>query len=449
MRNKLPALIFTVLCLLLCAVLSLGTLIFGPSAAVANEVLSSAPTLKNRDGSLNTAYLSDVSEYFSDHFFLRQELITASNAITASLFGSSAEDSVILGSDGWLYYADTLDDHTGSSPMTEAQLAAVANNLSLMQEYCESQGAAFLFTLAPNKNSLYADNMPSYGAASAEHDAQRLFRCLDSVSVRYLDLFRLFGEQDEILYYAHDSHWNSKGAALAADGINDAFGRKSCYFADSFSEAIPHSGDLFEMLYPSATDNETGPVYGGSLSFQHMSDGVRPDSITIDTTGGGSGTLLAFRDSFGNDLYPYLADSFASARFSRATSYDLTQISTLSADCVLIELVERNLDYLLRYIPIMPAPERELNTEAPAVGNVSLTADRTAKTPEGCVLVKGRLDLPCDTAREVYIISQGQAYQAFLLDDCAFAAHIPADAQPESVYLFSDGTASQYTVLFD
>lgn len=445
MRKNLPAVFFTVFCLLLCASLSLGTLLFGPSKAGANEVLSPSPSLKNRDGSWNTALLSDASDYFSDHFFLRQELITASNALTATLFGASAEDSVILGSGGWLYYADTLDDYTGASPMTEAQLAAIANNLGLMQEYCESQGARFLFAVAPNKSSLYGENMPSYGAVAGEHDAQRLFSCLDASGVRYVDLFEVFSSQEETLYFAHDSHWNAKGAALAADGINASFGRKSAYFSDAFAESQPHSGDLFEMLYPAGTDSETGPVYGGSLSFRHESENARPDSITIDTTGGGSGSLLAFRDSFGNDLYPYLADSFASARFSRATSYDLTQISALSADCVLIELVERNLDYLLRYVPIMPAPAREISTEAPVCGSVFLETDPAAKSPEGCVLIKGALPVPAGIGLEVYIISDDLAYQAFLLADGGFAAHLPEGNLPESVCLYSGGAVVQYT----
>ena len=50
---------------------------------------------------------------------------------------------------------------------------------------------------------------------------------------------------------------------------------------------------------------------------------TNPDSITLNTVGGGEENLLAFRDSFGILLYPYLADSYANARFSRANAYTL------------------------------------------------------------------------------------------------------------------------------
>lgn len=445
MRKNLSAILFTAFCLLVCIALSLGFLAFGPSEAGANEVLSAAPSLRNRDGTWNTAFLSDAAGYFSDHFFLRQELITAHNAITASLFGVSAEDSVILGSGGWLYYADSLDDYTGASPLSEAQLRTMANNLSLMREYCENQGARFLFAVAPNKNSLYGENMPSFGAVSPLHDARRLFAYLDGSGVAYVDLFEIFSRQEDTLYFAHDSHWNARGAALAADSINASFGRESAYFPDAFSESQPHSGDLFEMLYPSATDDETDPVYGGSLSFSHESENVRPDSITIDTFGDGSGSLLSFRDSFGNNLYPYLADSFASARFSRATAYDLTQISALSADYVLIELVERNLDYLLRYIPVMPAPAREAGAGAPVCGSIALQADRASRSPEGCLLIKGTLPASADAGTRVYILAGGSAYEAFVLTGGGFAAYIPEDCVPEAVSLSSGGAAAEFT----
>lgn len=425
-KGKRSAVCFAVCCLLLCAVLSLGILAFGPAGAGANERLAQKPKLSNK-GKTNWSYLSQLSDWIGDHFWLRQELITARNGL-AALSGSSPVEDVILGRDGWLYYAPTLEDYTGSAPLSDGDLASAAANLGLMAEYCRDRGLEFLFVPVPNKNSLYPEHMPGY-TSGEERDLQRLLALLPAEKVPFADLYALFSAQGETLYYAHDSHWTVKGAALAADGINAALGRESRYFAGDFSEARRHDGDLYEMLYPAARDPETGPTYGGTFRYTREGTDTRPDSITINTTGEGNGSLLAYRDSFGNDLYPFLADSFASSRFSRSTVYDLTAAEKLGADTVLVELVERNLSYLLTYVPKMPAPLRGLSggEETSSAVDLARSADNG---PEGCVGYSGILD---PAAGRAYLQCAGGCYEAFRQTDGGFSAWLPEGETPERV----------------
>ena len=440
MKMKNISVIFLVVCLLICLVPSVGFLLYGPSQGGANERLAEAPVLKTPEGEWNTNYLFDLSEYFSDRFYLRQELITAHNSIAAGVFSSSAEDDVIYGDDDWLYYGPTLGDYTGTQTMSEREIHSAAINLTLMQEYAAGKGAKFLFMPAPNKNSLYADNMPDYGAVAAEHDAQRLFRLLDEKGVAYLDLFTHFKNESDVLYFAHDSHWNSRGAAYAADLINSAFGSESEYYSDAFVESRPHAGDLYEMLYPTAVDSENDPVYGGELKIDYVGGGnIRPDSITINTVGRGSENMLIYRDSFGNLLYPYLADSSAAARFSRNVSYDLTLIESLGSRRLLIELVERNLNYLISYYPMMPAPERAVNGGELSGKTVKFEKDDTARAPEGHVLVSGVIGDTMDDGTGIYILCGDRAFEAFCLADGKFAAYIPEDVQVTGAAYFGGG----------
>ena len=440
MKKRLE-IIFALVCLLLCASLSLGILVFGPANAAANERLASKPQLTVK-GKWNPDYLSDLAKYVGDRFFLRQELITARSR-AAALLGSSTVEDVILGKKGWLYYGSTLGDYCGTDRLSDGELAAAACNLRLMEEYCESIGAQFLFVSAPNKNTLYGENMPAYEAAGA-HDIHRLFPLLEEQGVPYADLYAAFAAQGETLYFAHDSHWNSRGAALAADVINAAFGRESAYFAAPFEEKTRHDGDLYEMLYPAGTDPETDPVCSLTLNYDRQGSDTKPDSITINTTGGGKGTLLAFRDSFGNSLYPYLADSFASARFSRMTAYDLLLAEELGADCVLVELVERNLVYLIQNVPLMPAPEQPLPGPAETAGRLRLSREDNLRAPAGCVLLRGTL--PEGTDQRVFLAGGGRCWEAFLLEDGGFAAYIPAEVSPETVYIQREQDLTAWTV---
>ncbi len=325
----------------------LGMFVLGETQASANEVLASKPALVGRDGSMNAKVLNDFSDYIADRFAFRKQLVTAWAKMNAALFRTSAEEQVVLGTDGWLYYTPTLDDYMGRAMSVEELEAAAAYLVSLQKEV-ESRGATFLFTIAPNKNSLYGGNMPSY--IPENHygsNAEWLKPYLEEYGVNYADLFSVFSEREEVLYYRTDSHWTERGAALAADTLLDAAGKTSSYFSGPFAAGEPHLGDLYEMLYPTGKGREDSLSYAPGFGYRLAGDPRGGNAMKIvSSCDGREGILLCWRDSFGISLYPYLADSFSEASFLRDTSYDLAKIDETGADVVILEIVERNLSQL-------------------------------------------------------------------------------------------------------
>lgn len=421
--KKLFSILFVAALLLLAMIPAWGTFLAGSSDAGANERLAPPPSLHHRDGSFNWNVLTDTMSWLNDHFFLRQELISAQNKLNTGVFSQTDNPDVMIGKDGWLFFGSTLDDYTGINALSDRELFAAARNLQLMQEYCQSRGKTFAFTIAPNKNSLYGQFMPDFFAPAQKTNAQRLAEHLNEMGVSYIDLFAAFRQQEDVLYFAHDSHWNSRGAALGADTINKAFGIATHFFEDGFSDAQPHTGDLYEMLYPAAEDSETDPVFGGTLSFTYEGKNPKPDSITLKTTSQAGSSLLCYRDSFGNLLHPYLASSFGACRFSRSTAYDLMG----EEENVLIELVERNIPYLLRYTPVFPAPERTAPNAVPG-GTIGL--ELTDKDcPEGYQRVNGTLPETPDTNSPIYVVTDTGYYEATMGLDNQFDAYLPADSQ--------------------
>ena len=142
MSKKIVSLLFTAVFLLLCLIPSAGLVLTGGAEAGANEVLAAKPVLTDRDGSFNPDVLADLGDYVGDRFSLRQECVTAWAKLNAALFGVSVTDSVVLGTDGWLYYEPTLADYLRSEPMTDRELWCAARTLFLLQEYAESRGAS-------------------------------------------------------------------------------------------------------------------------------------------------------------------------------------------------------------------------------------------------------------------------------------------------------------------
>ena len=260
---------------------------------------------------------------------------------------------------------------------------------------------------------------------------------LERQGVDYLDCFALFRGQEETLYFKTDSHWNGKGAALAADAVNKALGRSSGYFDGPFTREEVHKGDLYDMLYPAGEGLEADPVYSGELTIEYDVPIRSAENLTIMTHGGGEGSLVMFRDSFGNNLYPYLADSFGAALFSRSMPYRLDLVAQREADYVAAELVERNLRYLIQNVPVMPAPGR--GTEKPEGftvygSGVNFDVEPSEDLP-GYVLVTGPpalagRELPEADSPVLVSASDGTYYEAFLPEGGGAGLYLPEGVQP-------------------
>ena len=442
--RRTVSLVFAVLFLGLCLVPSVGLALTGGAKAGANEVLAPRPALTKRDGGLNADVLADLADYIGDRFFLRQEAVTVWAKLNAALLKTSVTEDVVLGRDGWLYFTPTLADYTRSDPMDGRELWCAARTLFLMQEYAEGRGGRFLFTIAPNKNSLYKSAMPEYPVSGGPSNAEALGSLLERMGVRYLDLFAVFGREDEVLYFPTDSHWNGRGAALAADAILAALGRESGYYTGPFTDSS-HKGDLYEMLYPAGKDTDAD--YARVPGFTFTANTANPDNMRITAEGPGEGALLMYRDSFGRNLYPYLAESFGSAVFSRKNAYDVTALPEGGA--LVIELVERNLRYLNEYAPSLPAPGRDPGTTAGASGRGEIPV-RVSEGPEGFASVTGTFGgVSPDEDSPVYVAAGGAVYEAVPLPD-GFAALVPdADVTGIGIVFRSAGELVSLAAIID
>ena len=212
-----------------CLVPSLGMLICPQGQGAANQVLAPPPSLTGEEGGPNPEVLQEASDYLSDHFAFRQELISLHSALTAAVFQVSTEDKVLLGREGWLFYRETLDGYLCTNPLTEGQLRSAARVLGLMTEYARNRGARLLFTSAPNKATLYPQYLPDVGQPLAgESDLDRLFPLLEEEGVLWTDLREPLreGGASNPLYFRLDSHWTAQGAALAQTSLLDALGKE-------------------------------------------------------------------------------------------------------------------------------------------------------------------------------------------------------------------------------
>ncbi|MBO4352291.1 MAG: hypothetical protein J5818_02225 [Eggerthellaceae bacterium] len=372
-----PHVVFAVvlaLALVIVALPSVGMLWARTDSTTENRELADAPSLLAEDGSFNVNVLDDAGSYFADHFAYRN-LLVAANAHIRGAFGTSPTDQVVVGDDGWLYYGGTLPDYLGQSELSDRGLRNIAHNLALAQGYVESKGASFAFTLAPNKNTLYPEHMPYCYLKSVEpSNAARLKPLLEEMGVNYIDLFDLFEGTTGEWYLKTDSHWDNRGALMASQMILEAVGHEQLPLdVNDAQMRVDFTGDLESMLYPFGAQPDKNWYFSGVNDGEGMSGSTWSYSQGEDVTDGwvvthaqkGAGSLLMFRDSFGNALLPLFASTYAQGAFSKLVPYNLPTLVDCQADTVIIERAERHLSYLAENPPIMPNPTVTFNAALP------------------------------------------------------------------------------------
>lgn len=384
--------------------------------SVENRTLAGTPVLKNEEG-WNVDFLADAGAFFEDHFAYRQEMVTADAKVRGEIFGVSADDSVIQGTDGWLYYMDSLDDYLGRNVLSDRAVYNVAHTLKMMQDYIEGTGRKFVFTVAPNKNSLYNENMPYYYSVKENEvsNIDKLQAVLEQEEVHYVNLHELFGKKEEILYHERDSHWNNKGAALAAEALMDALDLEHTSYENAEYEVrTDFEGDLDQMLYPNATTLEDEIYYAEPFAYEYVNEVESNFDPEIQTVNGEkTGSLLMYRDSFGNALLPFMAEEFGEAKFSRGVPYYLDDMFFCNADMVVVERAERFIPDMAENPPVMQAPLALLNY----VGAGDEVEQATCETTDEGLYLKfsGIIDETLlQTDSQIYLRLDGEfTYEAF------------------------------------
>ena len=234
----------------------------------------------------------------------------------------------------------------------------------MMQETLNEKGVQFLFTVAPNKNSLYGENMPYYDSLKVSSD-------------KNLVNLQKYLRQEQVSY-----------------------------------------GDLYEMLYPLAMTPEEEVYYDRQTTFAYVGEVVSnfdPKITTVNPVKEGS--LVMFRDSFGNALLPFMADAYSSAYFSRGVPYQMSEVDEKNADTVIVERAERFLPEMAQSPPIMEGPECQVNvTEEDTVpagaGAVQCEIQGNLEKITGCIEEKY-----LDTDSRIYIrLNHNKIYEAFPMD---------------------------------
>lgn len=433
-------LIYSILFFVLCLIPSLGMFVFKTEKSMENRELSSFPSFTDEEG-VNMEWLSEAGEYFQEHFAFRNELVTANALLNGKLLGTSTADGVIQGTDGWLYYKDSLEDFLGTGCLSDRSLYNIAHTLAMVQENLQDRGVSFLFTVAPNKNSLYPENMPYYDSlkVTEKNNLKRLVPYLEKEGVNYCNLYEAFEEEEEILYHQRDSHWNNKGAAYAADILMETLGKThDSYENEEYVIRRDFTGDLDEMLYPLAITLEDEIYYEKPFTYAvvgEIESNFDPRITTVNPVKDGS--LVMYRDSFGNALLPFLANAYANAYFSRGVPYQLSDVTAMSADTVIIERAERFLPDMAQSPPVLNGTNFVPDLEEERLDTDGAYAVELVSQGNQIKITGYVEELYLETESNIYVRINGSVvYEAFPMD-----INVGEETVPEGFCLYLPSNA--------
>ena len=294
--------------------------------------LSSSGTLAN--------YFKDFDSYFKDNFGFREQFIKFNNTLDYKLFNKSNNSNVVIGKNDYLYISEEVDDYNKTNVLSDEQINIIAEKLISFQNDLEERGVKFLFTVAPNKSTIYPEYMP-YESSNPDKEGNydKLMKAINEKKVNNLNLKSLLMDKkkDYDLYYKRDTHWNRISSAFVADSVIN-------YFAPYYGlEAKITPTNIRPGSYPGDLDGLLGiessiPEYICDIDFQR-------NDVKLPK-------MISYYDSFSYEVLPLLNDySIQRVDLHNLNSpvYFTYPFFENNTKIVFFEIVERYIPKLVEY----------------------------------------------------------------------------------------------------
>lgn len=340
-----------------------------PNATISvneNRYLAQVPNFRELLGHPIKDTFNAIERYVSDQFGLRDALTSIYGFLMYYALRSAPRDSVLIGEDGWLYYSGkaseyAMDDYRGLIQLSDTYLQNAAGYLQTRKNRLTEQGIRYIFVLAPDKQSIYPEFVPSrLNVVSTYRRIDQFLAYMRAhTDVEFVDLraplleAKASGTQ---VFFRTDTHWNTPGAYAAYQAITRALGLP----ASVGWRPVPilHTGDLGKLMglpptemtvyyeKPDACAKEGSPELAVSLPYW-----IESHNFTCTAA---NGRALIFYDSFLDRMQVFLAENFGQTTFAKARyAPEIAEplIGLVQPTVVIEEIVERRLNSYFDYSP--------------------------------------------------------------------------------------------------
>jgi alginate O-acetyltransferase complex protein AlgJ len=345
----------------------------GADPGAENRELAPLPHL---DGTLTSIVQLPIafSSWFDDHFGFRSRLVRWYGESRLFVLGVSPSAAVVKGEHGWFFYGDdkSIEDYARVEPMTGQELANWRAAILRARDWLRARHIAYVFTIAPDKHVIYADEMPRTLARVGERSrAEQLFTALQdtglAVDVRAVELD---AESRERVYQLTDTHWNDRGALVAYRQIIHAVRARvpntpPAWTRDDFEpvdrriDGLDLAGMMGLTRVLREIDMTLAPKRPRRARVLEPAGAAPTDEegrIVTEIEDPSLPRAVIFRDSFTSRLVPFLSEHFSRAVYLWQNDFDADVVTAEHPDVVIQEIVGRQLYNFIPSPELVPTP---------------------------------------------------------------------------------------------
>ncbi len=296
---------------------------------------------------------------------------------TQPYFPAREMNGTIFGRDDWMFcnYDNSIGYYCGSNLMTEQQMKDRLSLMQKLQQLCDSRGVKLQFMIAPNKEQVYSEFMPTY---TIENSYKKVPRFVDyvnqnsSVKIIY-PIDELRSAKDTMsTYYKYDTHWNHYGSFIAVQALYKNIGldyvspdsvnytEGSCIWGLVITAGL--SWKDYDRDYDHIADYKPEIEL---FNTDGVIDHIHTEKSAVyrtDSTASNQSRFVMVGDSFRLYMMPYLERDFAHVSVAHRDNIGDIQDDIRQADILVVECVERLDDSLngtiLQLIDILENQEK-------------------------------------------------------------------------------------------
>lgn len=300
--------------------------------------------------------------WYDDHFGFRNQLIRWHNVLKAKVLHTAPNSEVVIGKDGWLYFAGQLNIelYRSETPMPEEILDGWELFLTEVNEFLADRGIPYLLVIAPAKPTIHPEHLPDW--VFRVRETTRLDQFLERMARTDVDVLDLrpgllAANAVKPTYSKTDSHWSAWGSFTAYCLLQERLSRlfPSIHPVDVKDfvqrEEEQLGGDLttlmgLEDLYP---DTDVVFEFKDEPASEWSEEGLLPGKhvhhhpVVSTLADPSKPRLLMYHDSFGPQIAEFLPTSFSRAAFYWQYEFSSELVAFEQPDIVIQEIGERAL----------------------------------------------------------------------------------------------------------
>lgn len=276
-------------------------------------------------------------DYLNDNFSFRRPLLDLFHNLKFTTFKVSPHpERTIIGHDGWFFMAGKEKDiYEGRMKLTDNDLEKYMYEWEFRAKYLDSLGIKYYWLIGPMKHYVYSEYLPFNVYRNSYKRVEKLKNYLDwsfpGLIVDPLPML-LEAKNKHKLYYKLDNHWNYYAGYLVSElllsNIKKDFPDKDISDIRNYewTDSIFQRGIHYRVLcVEDLVEEDRYPIKEKEKAVLAKKYGFPPKKgfayaykyerrfINKDTSS--DLTILIIRDSFGDQIEPFIKESFHESVF--------------------------------------------------------------------------------------------------------------------------------------